>query len=153
MRPRIVYRFFLHVLLVPVLVLSAGCSGNAEPQLGVWKDGVFQSAVINTYEITGKRDGAVTRVLAELTLKSGEKIRMELEISYDPKPVLLSARWAIDGSKAGSGEVFAESLRFLGGQGEGPSVGGRFRLDENGDPRFRVVLPSQLVDQPKWTAN
>ena len=153
MRPRIVYRLFLHVLIVPLLVLSAGCSGRDEPQLDVWEDGEFQSAVINTYEITGKRDGAVTRVLAKLTLDSGENLRMELEIGYDPQPVLRSARWAIDGSNAGSGEVFAESLRFLGGQGEGPSLGGRFRLDENGDPRFRVVLPLKPVDQPKWTVN
>jgi hypothetical protein len=138
---------------MPLLVISAGCSGRDKPQLDVWKDGAYQSVAINSYEITGKRSGDVTRVSATLFLESGEHLRMELEISYDPQPVLRSARWAIDGSSAGSTEMFAESLKFLGGQGEGPSLGGRFRLDENGAPRFRVVLPLTPVDQPKWTVN
>ena len=34
---------------------------------------------------------------------------------------------------------------------EGPSIGGRFRLNENGSPRFRVKLPLRVVERPKWT--
>ena len=151
MKHKIVYRFFLLILLVLLQVLSVGCSGKSEPEVEVWEDGVYRSTVISTYEISGKRDGAVTRVSAELTLDSSEQIRMELEVRYDPQPVLGTARWMLDENQASSGEVLVESLKFLGGQGEGPSFGGRFRLEENGTPRFRVVLPLRPVDQPEWT--
>ena len=106
---------------------------------------------MSAYEITGKRDGAVTRASAILTLESGERLRIELEVVYDPEPSLGSGHWTLDGGQTGAGDVMAESLRFLGGQGEGPSLGGRFRLDEDGDPRFRVFLPLRPVSKPGWT--
>jgi hypothetical protein len=43
----------------------------------------------------------------------------------------------------GEGDVREESLKFLGGQGATPSVGGRFRLETNGETRWRVVMPTQ----------
>ena len=117
----------------------------------VWTDGAYLSAVVDSYEISGKRDGAVTRVSAELKLATGERLRLELEVRYDPQPVLGAARWTLDDNQGAAGDVRTESLKFLGGQGEGPSFGGRFRLEENGTPRFRVVLPLRPVDQPEWT--
>ena len=148
-----VYRFLLSILLVSLQVYSGGCTGKSEPRVEVWTDGAYLSAVVDTYEISGKRDGAATKVSAELTLDSGERIRMELEVTYDPQPVLGAARWTLGEDQAGSGTVITESLKFLGGQGEGPSFGGRFRLEENGDPRFRVVLPLRPVDQHEWTVD
>jgi len=46
--------------------------------------------------------------------------------------------------------VQAEDLRFAGGQNEGPSLGGRFRLTAGGVPRFRVVMPLRPVRAPRW---
>ena len=153
MRHRIIYRFFLFVLLVTPQVLTGGCSGRAEPEVEVWEDGVYHPAVVDTYEISGKRDGAVTRVSVDLKLETGERLRLELEVRYDPQPVLGTARWMLDENRGAAGEVITESLKFLGGQGEGPSLGGRFRLEEKGSPRFRVVLPLRPVDQPQWTVD
>ena len=153
MNLRIVYRLILPLLPVALFVLSVGCSGKAEPQLEVWKEGGFQPSAINTYKVAGKRDGAVTRVSASFTLESGEILQMDLDISYDPQPVLSSALWTVDGYQPGSSDVIAESLKFLGGQGEGPSLGGRFRLEQNGAPRYRVVLPLRPVNQSEWTVN
>ncbi len=133
-----------------LLALLGGCSGN-EPRLEVWEDGIYKPRAVSAYEITGKRDGGTTRVVAILTLESGERLQLELEVVYNPTPALGSGHWSLDGTQAGGGEVRAESVRFLGGQGEGPSLGGRFRLDENGSPRFRVVLPLRPVGQRKWT--
>jgi len=121
------------------------------PRLEVWEDGAYQSRAVRTYEITGKRDGATTRAVAILELESGERLQLELAVVYDPRPELDSGQWSLDGPQAGSGQVTAKSLRFLGGQSEGPSLGGRFRLDENGRPRFRLVLPLRRIDQPRWT--
>jgi hypothetical protein len=48
----------------------------------------------------------------------------------------------------GEGTVHEESLKFLGGQGATPSVGGRFRLDEEGSARMRVTMPVQPLARP-----
>ena len=151
MRRRIIYWIIMNFMLVPLFVLMGGCSGKSEPQVEVWEDGVYRSAVVGAYEVSGKRDGAVTRVSAELKLATGERLRLELEVRYDPQPVLGTARWTLDDNQGAAGDVRTESLKFLGGQGEGPSFGGRFRLEENGTPRYRVVLPLRPVDQPEWT--
>ena len=134
-----------------LLALLGGCSDEAEPRLEVWEDGIYQPRTLSAYEITGKRDGATTRAVATLTLESGDRLQLELVMVYDPTPALRSGHWSLDGTQAGAGEVRAESVRFLGGQGEGPSLGGRFRLDENGRTRFRVVLPLRPVGQTNWT--
>ncbi len=139
--------------LIALLILTAGCSGRNEPRLEAWKDGAFQPRALSAYEISGKRDGSVTRAIALFTLESGALLTLELEIVYNPTPSIGSGRWSIDGDHAGSGEARAESLKFLGGQGEGPSLGGRFRLEENGTPRFRVVMPLRPVEQRAWTVD
>ena len=150
-----IFRMFLRTAtkfyFFSLLALLGGCSDNAEPRLEVWEDGIYQPRALSAYEIAGKRDGATTRAVAILTLESGERLQLELVVVYDPTPALGSGHWSLDGTQAGAGEVRAESLRFLGGQGEGPSLGGRFRLDENGSPRFRVVLPLRPVSQVNWT--
>jgi len=134
-----------------LLALLGGCTGNTEPQLEVWEDGHWRPHALSTYEIAGERDGASTRAVAILTMESGERLRLELVVVYDPTPALGSGRWNIDGAGNGAGDVRAESLKFLGGQGEGPSLGGRFLLHENGTPRFRVTLPLRPVGQQGWT--
>ncbi len=139
--------------LLAALVVLSGCSGRAEPRVEVWEDGTYQPRVVSAYEISGKRDGATTKAVATFTLETGERLRIELEVVYNPTSSLGSGRWRIDGARPGSGEVRAESVNFTGGQAQGPSLGGRFRLEENGSPRFRVVLPLRPVNPPKWRVN
>lgn len=132
------------------LLLAGGCSGPAEPRLEEWVEGAYQARGVSGYEITGQRDGATTRAVATFTLASGERLRLELELVYNPTPALGSGVWRLDGAQYGEGGVRAESLKFLGGQSAGPSLGGRFRLEEeNGRPRFRAVLPLRPLDKEK----
>lgn len=133
-----------------LLLLLGGCSGNSEPGLEEWADGAYQPRPVSAYEVDGKRDGGTTRAVVTFTLESGARLQLELVVAYNPAPVLSSGHWRIDGPHSGSGEVHAESMRFLGGQSEGPSLGGRFRLEEDARPRFRVVLPLRPLDQPQW---
>ena len=151
MRVRTTLRLATKTWCLAAIVMLWGCSGQTEPRVEVWQDGVYQPRVVSTYEISGKRDGAMTKAVATFTLETGERLRLELEVVYNPTPSLGSGRWRIDGSLAGSGEVRPESIRFTGGQAQGPSLGGRFRLEENGNTRFRVVLPMRPIDQRKWT--
>jgi hypothetical protein len=147
------FRLGVKFQVLALVVLLGACSRKSEPRLEVWEGGVYQPRALSGFEITGKRDGATTRVVAMFTLESGERLRLELDVTYDPTPALGSGNWRIDGPQSGGGEAKAESIKFLGGQGEGPSLGGRFRLDEDGKPRFRVVLPLRPVGQPNWTVD
>lgn len=143
-----------HILtLICLLCLLLGCTNNAEPRLEGWEDGAFKPLALVDYEISGQRDGGTTRAVVILTLASGEVLRVDLEIVYNPTPVMQSGRWSLDGPGGGDGEVRPLSVTFLGGQGEGPSVGGRFRLDENGRARFRLFLPPRPVGQPIYQRN
>jgi hypothetical protein len=133
-----------------MLFLISACARSSGPRVEIWKDGAYAPCVLRSHELSGRRVGAVTQAAASFELESGEHLRMELDIAYDPTPSLGEGHWEIDGDRAAAGEVRAESVQFLGGQGEGPSVGGRFLLEENGAPRFRVVLPVQPVAQTDW---
>jgi hypothetical protein len=81
-------------------------------------------------------------------MADGDHIRVDLEVSYNPTPELASGHWQREGHLNGEGPVHAESLKFLGGQGAAPSVGGRFRLDQEGSPRMRVTMPMQPLERP-----
>ena len=142
-----------HHLLHPTLtlmVLITGCGGRDEPRLSEWDGAAYRPREVAQYQFSGKRDGAVTRATAVFTIAGAEKLEIDLEITYNPTPALGSGRWRLDGPRGAAGEVREESIKFLGGQGEGPSLGGRFRLNENGNPRFLVVLPLRPVETSRW---
>ncbi len=128
------------------------CTHGDEPYLEAWEDGSYEARPVTSYDFAGHRDGGTTTAVATFTMDGGDRLVVELEINYDPTPALGGGRWHLSGSKPASGDVHAESVKFLGGQGQGPSLGGRFRLDEKGSPRFRVVLPLRPVERTPWSA-
>tara|TARA_Y100000590_G_scaffold120426_1_gene137896 strand:- start:260 stop:607 length:348 start_codon:yes stop_codon:yes gene_type:complete len=111
---------------------------------------LYQPRTVTNYQVSGKRDGATTQVFIIFQLENDERLQLELEITYNPVPVLRSGHWKIDGKESNSGNVQAKSLKILGGQGEGPSLGGRFQLEDNLQPRFRVFIPLRPINKPKW---
>jgi hypothetical protein len=138
--------------LISAVLWLGSCADRSSAKLEVWEDGAYRPRVIRAYEISGRRDGAATSAVAVLTLESGDRLRAELRIAYNPTPVLDSGRWRLDGSPCGEGEVRAEAIKFLGGQGQSPSLGGRFRLNEDGMPRFLVTLPARPVAGAEWSS-
>lgn len=135
---------------VAVLALVASCSRGGGPRVEAYTDGSYQPVEVAGYDVAGKRDGSTTRATATFTLADGERLVVELDIVYNPTPALGDGRWRLEGPAPASGKVHSESVKFLGGQGQGPSLGGRFRLEEQGVPRFRVVLPPRPVESPDW---
>ena len=136
-------------LLGPALIVLIGaCARTQEPRLDAWENGAYQPRTIRSCEVTGRRAGATTTAVAVVTLDDGRALVVDLTIEYNPTPVLGSGHWRLDGPGGGSGDVRADSIKFLGGQGEGPSFGGRLRLEENGSPRFRLTLPVRRLGRP-----
>jgi hypothetical protein len=137
-------RVLAFAFLLPAV---AGCSGN-KARVELMTNGVYNPEKVSTYTITGARDGATTRATGTFTLSDGDHILVELEVSYNPTPELASGHWQRAGHVTGEGTVHAEALKFLGGQGATPSVGGRFRLDQEGSPRMRVTMPARPLERP-----
>jgi hypothetical protein len=128
---------------------AGGCANRNEATVDTWDNGAYHPVVFKAFEIAGEREGATTAATAVFTFKDGARLQVDLQVAYNPTPVLASGRWQLDGPFAGEGDVRAESIKFLGGQGEAPSLGGRFILSKNGTPRFRVFIPSRPLPHPK----
>jgi hypothetical protein len=140
----------MKAFLLPLALSFGACAGDDEPSVEAWVDGAWTPVAVTAYAIDGKRDGRRTRAVATFTLHDGASLRVQLEVSYDPRPVLSAGHWSYDGAMSGDGTVVERSMKFFGGQAEGPSLGGRFRLDQNNRPRFRIRLPLRPVSQPQW---
>ena len=137
-------------VLIFIILLFEGCTNYDEPIFDEWVDGFYHSRTVTNYQVSGKRDGATTQVFIIFQFENDERVQLELEVAYDPIPTLRSGHWRIDGKESSSGDIQAKSLKFLGGQGEGPSLGGHFQLEENSQPRFSVVIPLRPINKPKW---
>ena len=131
-----------------LVLLFGGCANNDEPGLDELVNDLYQPRTVTNYQVSGKRDGATTQVFIVYQLENDERLQLELEITYNPVPVLQSGYWKINGKESSSGSVQAKSLKFLGGQGEGPSLGGQFQLEDNSQPRFRVFIPLRPNNKP-----
>ena len=144
------YNTVINLLWVFIIQLSGGCTNNDEPLLDELVNGVFKSRTVTNYQVNGMRDGATTQVSIEFVLENGERVQLDLEVLYNPTPILRSGFWRLDGKQSGSGNVKSKSIKFLGGQGEAPSLGGRFELEEGSQSRFRVVVPLRPINKPNW---
>lgn len=140
----------LRLFLGLVLCVSSLACGDDEPTVELWSEGGWYPVAVRAYAIDGQRDGRRTQAEATYTLDDGGRLTVSFDIAYDPRPELAGGRWQYDGEPPGSGDVTDLSMKFFGGQGEGPSLGGAFRLDAGGGPRFRIVVPLRPVRQPRW---
>ena len=144
------YNIVINLLWVFIILLSGGCTNNDEPLIDELVNGVYESRIVTNYQVNGMRDGATTKVSIKFVLENGERVQLELEVVYNPRPILRSGFWRLDGKQSGSGNVKAKSIKSLGGQGEAPSLGGRFELEEGSQSRFRVVVPLRPINKPNW---
>lgn len=136
--------------LLPLLLTLAACGGSREPIVETWLDSAWTPVAVETYSIDGSRDGQKTNAVASFGLRDGAELHVEVEVSYNPHPVLSGGHWTYAGETFLEGTVIERSMKFTGGQSEGPSLGGSFRLDSQGQPRFRIVLPLRPISKPKW---
>lgn len=135
-------------LLLPMIAacLLASCTTEPEPTVLRLVGSAPGLSQVESWKVDGRRDGAETRANIQLVLEDGSTLRLELLLSYDPTPILAAGSWSLGDA---SGQVTAERVRFVGGQGEGPSVGGVYVLaDDRHLPRYRVTIPLTAIATP-----
>ena len=80
-----------------LVLLFGGCANNDEPVLEELVNDLYQPRTVTNYQVSGKRDGATTKVFIIFQLENDERLQLELEITYNPVPVLQSGYWKING--------------------------------------------------------
>ena len=143
--------FFARALVFALsCVLLVACGGQ-EAEVRELLDSGAQPLPVSAVEAEGERDGAVTQARFTFTGPGALELVLNLEIGYDPQPILRQGTWTYVGPTGESeGLVVAEAVIFSGGQGEGASVGGVYVLEEESGPRFRVDLPLTPIQTPGW---
>ena len=138
-------RFFLPVrfllLLILIVALSANCTGPTEARVEKIQGGTRTILPDRMQSLTGMRDGDVLK--ARLAFASdGSELVMDMLFRIGVPTRLEAGRYQWQ-RKEGTieGPVGAESVTFLGGQSDGPSLGGAFVL----------LSPSLNVHGPEFT--
>ena len=138
------------ILLIISVVHCVGCVNNDKPKFEELVDDLFVPRIISNYTTYGVRDGALTQAYITYEFEDYKSIELKLEVTYNPTPILSSGYWKIlDGDSIG-GDIRANSLKFLGGQAEAPSLGGTFELNENFQTRFKVIVPLRPINKLEW---
>jgi len=134
------FRSKLRVALILWVVVS-GCRGGGVTVEERTATG-WQSLPYRLASVESRRDGYVTESQFRLVNDDAGELRLVLHVAVDPTARLEKGRWSrTAGERAEEGEVAPIQVEFLGGQGSGASVGGRFLLQQAGESRYRVNLP------------
>ena len=133
-----------HILSISLLLL-AGCSSPKPAGVEDLRGGRDLS-LFKLVSVRGARDG--DRLAAQVYFSDSSSIlTLDLRFAIGTPTSLESGtwRWARD-NKVQNGTVTARSVTFLGGQDEGPSIGGRFDLaGADGSALYVVRLPVTRV--------
>ena len=122
-------------------VVASGCQGGGVTVEERTAEG-WQSLPYRIASVESRRDGYVTESQFRLVNDGAVELRLVLHVAVDPTARLEKGRWSrTAGERVEEGEVVPIQVEFLGGQGSGASVGGRFLLQQAGESRYRVHLP------------
>jgi hypothetical protein len=129
-------------ILLPLVLVTWACGSGQEAMVEEISSTGSYPLPVRLVSLEGGRDGYQTQVTVRFEGGADTELVVELTLSVDPRASLEEGRWHYVGPTGrASGGVVPESLRFVGGQGEGASVGGIFLLQEAETPRFRLTLP------------
>ncbi len=140
----------VNLILLFLVVCFFGCVNNEKPEFEESVNDLFVPRIIKNYETYGNRDGALTQAYITYDFENYESIQLILQVTYNPTPILSSGYWKTLGNESIGGNIEATSLKFLGGQGEGPSLGGSFELKDKFSTLFKVIVPLRPINEPKW---
>jgi hypothetical protein len=130
-------------VLILCLVL-AGCARRARPPLQDLS-GHEDLSRFTLQAVRGVRDG--DHLAAQVLISDSSSIlTLDLHLAIGAPTTLRSGtwRWSRPGGLL-NGTVSASSVSFLGGQDDGPSIGGTFDLTGAGGLRYRVTIPLTVL--------
>jgi len=123
------------------LGLASGCHGGGVTVEERIAEG-WQLLRYRLASVESRRDGYVTESQFRLVNDGAVELLLVLHVAVDPTARLEKGHWSrTAGERVEEGEVVPIQVEFLGGQGSGASVGGRFLLQAAGVSRYRVHLP------------
>ena len=134
--------------ILPLLFLIFFSCSNNKPKLYDFIDNRKGELILNDINIDGKRVDDRTKVELKIYHSNNKYIYLDLEFYYNPFPQLVNGMWSSSKSWY-QGNILSNSLKFSGGQGEPPSVGGNFYLlDSTKDTLFHLFLPLMMIYDP-----
>jgi hypothetical protein len=137
------------LLLILIVALSANCTRPVEARVEKIEGSMQRVLPDRMQSLTGVRDGDVLK--ARLAFASdGSELVMDMLFRIGVPTRLETGRYRWQ-RKEGTieGPVEAESVTFLGGQSDGPSLGGDFLLlSSNGVRLYKVIVPTTIVSKP-----
>lgn len=126
------------------ILLLAGCAQREKPPLEDLS-GHENLAGFKIQAVRGVRDG--DRLAAQVWISDSSSIlTLDLHFAIGSPTTLASGTWRW--SRTGElldGTVEARAVTFLGGQDDGPSIGGTFDLVSGGNSLYRVNLPLTVL--------
>jgi hypothetical protein len=128
------------MILLILLILLAGC-GHSEHRPLQDLSGHENLSGFSIQSVRGVRDG--DHLNAQVLISDSSSIlTLDLHFAIGSPTTLQSGtwRWSRPGGLL-NGTVSARSVTFLGGQDDGPSIGGTFDLLVGSEPAYRVILP------------
>ena len=130
-----------------VIVIIDGCVQNKEPEFYEVIDNYNQRLDIINYEVSGVRDGDRTKVSINYSLINNKEFNLILNVIYNPVPIFNSGTWSIKGDYSTSGVLQKKEMKFLGGQGDSPSLGGIFLLNVGSKTIYKAIVPLRPINK------
>ena len=142
-------RLMLPIGAAAALQILAAC-GPSEPTVMAKAEKGWAPTSFRYERAEGMRDGDRTKASYFFAGPDSSWLELRVTVEVKPEPTLTFGRWYLeerDHEKTGSARV--THLRFLGGQGGSPSIGGDFLLREGSDERYRLLLPPTPIAPEK----
>jgi hypothetical protein len=122
-------------------VLAGGCSGPGL-MLEEYTGETWRKVPCTMQSVTGRREGYLAHTTIQFAAERGDRITIHITVSVNPQPRMEQGTWELEAAGAAAGgNVTPARVEFLGGQGGAAGIGGKFFLNENGHPRFRLRFP------------
>jgi hypothetical protein len=135
-----------HWILIVVLILAACANEEYSFERIDGENRIVLPLKFDT--LSGVRDGETVRAAVRFR-NAGDSAEIDLVLHLGPPAQCTSGTYhvSIDGATR-DGPVTCNSLTFLGGQADQPSIGGTFTLnDANGVALYRVTFPNTTMQR------
>ena len=136
----------MKVTLLSLLAVLLVACGAERPLVERFEQGAWQPAPFQVVSMGGQHAAATVLFVLRLEEPSGRRLIVEGTVEINPQATLIGGNWVEEGGSGTlSGVLSSATIDFFGGQGDRPSLGGRFTLSAEGNAVYRINLPATLL--------